>query len=385
MEESAAIHVGLDIGTSKICVVVGEVRPRCTIKILGTSLTETKGVVQGEIFNSEQTIECLKEAIKKAEVASGIQIGSVFLALNGAHIQGTIHCANYVLPDDDPIVTSERIEEACSLARDCPIPEENVDIHPIVRNYRLDGNDHEELPLNASGKVIEVDYYVVHGNLQRIQSSIDLVKEIGLEIDEIVFSPIAAAQVVLGRSHRDLGALVIDIGGGTTDYLLYLNGAIAGSGCIPIGGDHVTNAIHHVTGLPTSIAERLKVTEGDAYADPSASAGMAKFSDAHGEENEVHRVILNETIRQRLKETLKAVRAQLPAGALESLGAGVFLTGGTSRQRGLRELAADVFGCEVHPPVTPSFSGVRASFDGPEYATALGLIRYAQIIGLIVR
>ena len=271
------------------------------------------------------------------------------------------------------------------MARDCPVPEENVYIHPIVRNYRLDGNDHDELPLNASGKTIEVEYYLVHGNRHRILSSIDLVKEIGLEVDEIAFSPIATAQVAIDSSHRELGALVIDIGGGTTNYALYLNGAIAGSGCIPSGGDHVTNAIHHVTGLPTSIAERLKVTEGDAYADPSASAGMAKFSDAHGEENEVHRVILNETIRQRLKETLKAVRAQLPSGALESLGAGVFLTGGTSRQRGLRELAADVFGCEVHPPVTPSFSGVRASFDGPEYATALGLIRYAQIIGLIVR
>ena len=202
MEDPSKIHVGLDIGTSKICVVVGEVSPGCTIKILGTSLTETKGVVQGEIFNSEQTIDCLREALEKAEVASGVQIGSVLLALDGTHIQGTIHCANYILPDDDPRVTSERIEEACSLARDCPVPEENVYIHPIVRNYRLDGNDHDELPLNASGKTIEVEYYLVHGNRHRILSSIDLVKEIGLEVDEIAFSPIATAQVAIDSSHR---------------------------------------------------------------------------------------------------------------------------------------------------------------------------------------
>ena len=177
------------------------------------------------------------------------------------------------------------------------------------------------------------------------------------------------------------GNMIVDIGGGTTDYALYLNGAIAASGCIPVGGDHVTNDIHLVTGLPFSKADRLKIMEGDASADPAKSVGTAKLTDDRGfSEVEVGRSILNEVIRQRLEETLKLVHARLPVGAVESIGAGVFLTGGTSLMRGFSELAFDVFGRDIYRPDPPELSGIQASFKDPHYATAIGLIRYAQIL-----
>ena len=172
-----------------------------------------------------------------------------------------------------------------------------------------------------------------------------------LEVDDIVFSPIATAQMALDREQRERGALVIDIGGGTTDYALYLGGVITASGCIPVGGDHITNDIHLVTGLPFSKAERLKITEGDASADPVRSVGTARLTDDRGfAEVEVNRAVLNEVIRQRLEETLRLVRQRLPAGAVESIGAGIFLTGGTSLMRGFSELAFEIFGRDIYRP-----------------------------------
>jgi cell division protein FtsA len=202
-----------------------------------------------------------------------------------------------------------------------------------------------------------------------------------LDVDDIVFAPVAVAQVALSRDDRDRGALVIDIGGGTTDYALYLNGAIAASGCIPVGGDHVTNDIHLVTGLPFTKAESLKIKEGDASADPARSVGSVKIVDEKGfAETEVRRQVLNEVIRQRLEETLRLVKRRLPDGAVKQIGTGIFLSGGTSLMRGFGELAFDVFGRDIYRPEPPELSGVQSNFKDPQYTTALGLIRYAQIL-----
>jgi cell division protein FtsA len=381
MTHQTKIHVGLEIGTSKTCFVVGEVKAGCAIKILGISVTEMTGVKEGEIYDPAQARACLKDSLAKAEDASDVEIGSVYLAVTGAHIQGVNSCGTYHLPDGETKVTHEHVEEASSIAREVSIPQDHVYLHPIIRNYRLDGLEHSTAPVGLFGKTVETNSHIIHGIGDRIQSSIKLVKEMSLEVDDVVFSPIANAQTALDRVQRQRGALVIDIGGGTTDYALYLNGAIAASGCIPLGGDHVTNDIHLATGLPFSQAERLKVTEGDASANPAKSVGTAKLTDEKGAaEVDVERSMLNGVIRQRLEETLQLVRAGLPDGALESIGAGVFVTGGTSLMQGFSELAFDVFGREIHRPAPPKFSGIQANFEDPRYTTAIGLIHYAQIV-----
>ncbi len=381
MARRTKIHVGLEIGTSKTCVVVGEVKADSAVKILGIGVTKTAGVRKGEIYDFAQVRACLKDALAKAENASDVEIGSVFLAITGAHIQGTNHRGTFRLPDGDPTVAPEHVEEARTIAREVEIPPDHVYLHPIIRNYLLDGLEHATSPVGLFGKTVEADFHVVHGIGNRIQNSIKLVREMPLEVDDIVFSPIATAQMALDREQRERGALVIDIGGGTTDYALYLNGAIAASGCVPVGGDHVTNDIHLITGLPFSKAERLKITEGDASGDPARAVGTAKLTDERGfAEVEVNRSMLNEIIHQRLEETLKLVRARLPAGAVEQIGAGVFLTGGTSLMRGFDKLAFNVFGRDIYRPEPPEISGVQASFKDPHFATAIGLIRYAQIL-----
>jgi cell division protein FtsA len=381
MARRSKIHVGLEIGTSKTCIVVGEVKPDTAVKILGIGTTKTAGVRKGEIYDFPQASACLKDALLKAEDASDVEIGSVYLAVTGAHIQGINSRGTFRLPEGQSIVAPEHVEEARTIARDINIPPDHVHLHPIIRNYLLDHLEHKTSPIGLYGKTVEADFHIVHGIGPRIQNSIRLVREALLEVDDIVFSPIATAQMALDHEQRERGALVIDIGGGTTDYALYLDGAIAASGCIPVGGDHVTNDIHLVTGLPFSKSEKLKIVEGDASADAARSVGTARLVDDRGfAEVEVRRSILNEIIRQRLEETLRLVRQRLPEDSVKSIGAGIFLTGGTSLMRGFSELAFDVFGRDIYRPEPPEISGVQASFKDPHYATAIGLIRYAQIL-----
>jgi len=381
MARRSKIHVGLEIGTSKTCLVVGEVKADTAVKILGIGTTKTAGVRKGEIYDFPQARACFKDALAKAEDASDVEIRSVFIALTGSHIHGVNNRGTFRLPEGQKIVTPEHVEEVREIARDVHIPADNCPLHNIIRGYLLDGLEQGTSPIGLHGRTIEADFHIVHGIANRIQNSIKLVRETGIEVDDVVFSPIATAQMALERAQRDRGALVIDIGGGTTDYALYLGGAIAASGCIPVGGDHVTNDIHLVTGLPFSKAEKLKITEGDASADPARSVGTAKLIDERGfAEVEVRRSILNEVIRQRLEETLRLVRSRLPEGAVEAIGAGIFLTGGTSLMRGFSELAFEIFGRDIYRPEPPDVSGVLASFKDPHYATAIGLIRYAQIL-----
>jgi cell division protein FtsA len=382
MVRRTKIHVGLEIGTSKTCIVVGEVKPDSAVKILGIGVTKSAGVRKGELSDFPQARACLKDALAKAEDASDVEIGSVFLSVTGSHLQGVNNRGTFRLPESHQNILPEHLEEACNIARDVHYPQDHVCLHTIIRKYIVDELDQSASPIGLFAKTVEADFHIVHGIGNRIQNSIKLVRECPLEVDDIVFAPIATAQMALDREQRQRGALLIDIGGGTTDYALYLDGAIAASGCIPVGGDHVTNDIHLVTGLPFSKAEKLKILEGNASNEPSLSVGTAKLADENGfADVEVKRSILNEVIRQRLEETLKLVHARLPQGAVEKIGAGIFLTGGTSLMNGFSELAFDVFGRDIYrPEPAENTNSDHPSFKDPRFATAIGLIRYAQIL-----
>ena len=382
MARRTKIHVGLEIGTSKTCIVVGEVKPDGAVKILGIGVTKSVGVRKGEIADFVQARACLKDALARAEDSSDVEIGSVFLAVTGAHMQGVNNRGVFRLPNNQEAIEFEHLEEAREMARDVHYPPDHASLHTIVRRYLIDGLEQTASPIGLFAKTVEVDFHIVHGISNRIQNSIRLVRECPLEVDDIVFAPIATAQMALDREQRLRGALLIDIGGGTTDYALYLDGSIAASGCIPVGGDHVTNDIHLVTGLPFSKAEKLKILEGNASSDPALSVGIARLTDENGfADVEVKRAILNEVIRQRLEETLLLVKERLPLGSVESIGAGIYLTGGTSLMRGFSELAFEVFGRDIYRPEAPENSDhSHPSFKDPQFATAIGLIRYAQII-----
>lgn len=375
------IYVGLEIGSTKTVMVVAEIKADESAKILGMGETRSAGVRKGEIADYKQVRACVKSALLEAEDVSDVVIKSVFLSVTGAHIKGVNNTGTFRLPEGDQEVDRSHLEEAKEIARDIAIPSDHVYLHHLARHFTLDGQAHSTVPYGLLGRTLEADYHIVHGIRTRIQNSIKCVREIPLDVDDIVFAPVASAQICLNRERKEDGALVIDIGGETTDYVLFLDGAIAASGCVPVGGNHVTNDIHLVTHIPFAKAEKVKIAEGNASADPASSVGIVKVEDEKGfPPIEINRQVLNDVIRGRLEEAFELVIEGLPEGALKRIGTGVFLTGGSSQMRGIGELACEIFNLSIYKPEEPDVSGVHAYFKDPQYATALGLIRYAQIL-----
>ena len=378
----SAIYVGLEIGTSKICVVVGEVRADDSIKILGVGQAASRGVRKGEIVDFENAQACLHDALVRAEDRSDVMINNVFLAITGAHIESFNNKGTMRIPEEQEEITDEDLEEVKEIARDVDIPQENVFLHSIVRDYFVDGQEKINNPTGMLGKVLEADYHIIHCIKTRVQNTIRCVREIPLDVEDVVFSPFASAQVVLTQEHKDRGALLIDIGGGTTDYVMYHGGSISSSGCIGVGGDHITNDISVVMKIPLTKAERLKVKYGSAILSEEADSDPIIIDDdPQLAGREIDAELLNEIINARMGETLERLRDQLSGNEeLAALGAGVFLTGGCSKLRGLDRLAEQIFNLPVSRGNIDNMSGASAAFENPQYSTPMGLIRYAQIM-----
>lgn len=372
------IYVGLEIGTSKVCMVVGEVRDDGAIKILGVGQHPSAGVRKGEIVDPDTVQTCLHDALMRAEERSEVEVNRVFLAVTGSHIQSLNNRGTIRVADEEMEITGEDLDEVKKIARDVPLPKENGYIHSIIQHYFVDGQEKVLNPLGMLGQKLEADYHIIHGVKTRIQNAIRCVRDAPLEVEDIVFSPVAAAQVVLSREAKNEGALLLDIGGGTTDYICFVDGAVVASGCVAIGGDHITNDIALVLKIPLSRAEKLKVNHG--------SASLKRIN--HGEvpiEGEsgktVDQEFLNQIMNARVTEMLTLIEEPLQKqNCLEKLGKGIFLTGGASLMTGVGELAEEIFGVPVQKAGSASMTGPAALFENPQYATPVGLIRYAQLL-----
>mgnify|MGYP001480620620 FL=1 len=378
------IYAGLEIGTSKICVVVGEVDSDGSIKILGIGQAPARGVRKGEIVDFETAQTCLHDALVQAEEKTDVMIGNVYLAITGAHIESLCNRGSIRVPDG-PVaneITEEDLDEVRELARDVSLPKQNVFLHSIIRDYCVDGQEKVQQPVGMLGKVVEADYHIIHGIKTRMQNTIRCVREIPIQVDEVVFSPIAAAQVMLSKEQKERGALLIDIGGGTTDYVMYLGGSVAQSGCIAVGGDHITNDISMVMNVPLTRAERLKIEHGSVMVqDHEQEEFIMLEDDPHFSGLEIDKIMLNKIINARVSETFEQLRDRISKNDdINALGAGVFLTGGSSKLKEIDKLAEEIFSLPVSLASISTMSGATAPFENPQLATPMGLIRYAQMI-----
>ena len=256
------LMVGLEIGTSKICVVVGESRPDGTLKILGVGQAPSRGVRKGEIVDFETAMKCVHEAVVDAEQKSDVMIKSVYVAIAGSHLQSFNNRGCVMLPEDRDEIDEQDVEDVKINAREVSIPAQNAFLHSVIQHYQVDGQQGVLNPAGMLGQKLEADFHIIHGVRTRIQNTIRCVKELPLDVEDVVFSGLASAQVVLTQHEKDLGALVIDIGGGTTDYVLYSEGAVRQSGCLAVGGDHITNDISMGLRIPMARAEKIKNRRG---------------------------------------------------------------------------------------------------------------------------
>ncbi|PYK78213.1 MAG: cell division protein FtsA [Verrucomicrobia bacterium] len=376
------LMIGLEIGTSKICVVVGEARLDGTTKILGVGQAPSRGVRKGEVVDFETAMKCVLEALSDAETKSDVMIKGVYVGVTGAHIQSFNNRGCVMLPDDHDEIDEQDIEDVKINAREVSIPAQNAFLHSIIQHYHVDGQDGVLNPVGMLGHKLEADFHIIHGVRTRIQNTIRCVKELPLEVEDVVFNPLASAQVVLTQQQKNMGALVIDMGGGTTDYILYVDGAVKQSGSLGIGGDHITNDISMGLRIPMARAEKLKIDEGSVILGNCLPGETVVLKDDSGfAGKEVERETLNTIIHLRVRETLELLRRTLEEESfINFIGEGIFITGGCSLIRGIDNLAEETFEIPARIAHAQTMSGLTSAFQNPQFSTAIGLIKYAQAV-----
>jgi len=376
------IHVGLEIGTTKVCAIVAECREDGDVRLLGVGEAPSRGVRKGEIIDFENASKCVHEALSDAEEKSDVEIKSVWLAVTGSHIQSFNNRGAIAIPEESGEISEEEVHEVELMAKEISLPKENTILHSIIQHYYVDGQEGVLNPIGMLGSRLEADFHIIHGVMTRVQNSIRCVKEFDIEVQDVVVNSLASAQVVLDQSQKDAGAVVIDIGGGVTDYIVYLDGSVRHSGVLAVGGDHITNDISIGLRIPITRAEKLKIEEGSAILGQALPGEKIILKNDTGfSGKEVEREMLNMIIHARLEELFSLLKKRLTGEIPEHLlGAGIMLTGGCSMIRGIREVAESVFGLPVHLTRAQAVSGPTSAFENPQFSTCIGLAKYAQAV-----
>lgn len=380
---SDQIFVGLEIGTTKICVVVAEGRSEDQISILGVGETPSRGIRKGEIVDMATAAECVREAILDAEEKTNVEIGNVWVAISGGHLRSLNNRGIHVLPHPRQI-EQEDLDQVQTNAKEIAIPPQNIFLHTILQSYHLDGNRNVIDPLESEGMQLEADFHIVHGMKTRIHNTLRCVESLKLEIEDVVLGSLASAQVVVTQHQKDLGVLVVDIGGGTTDYLIYQDGSVRHSGVLALGGDHITNDISVGLKLPIARAEALKIQEGTSTDPTQSHGGVITIKNDPGFLGcEIDRRSLETIIHCRVREIFELIRDDIARNAgdlLGLLGAGVVITGGTARLPGIAETASEVLDQTVQVTTAKNVGGPLQTFENPQYSTAIGLTKYARLV-----
>lgn len=376
----SSIIVGLEIGTSKVCAVVGDLNADGALNIVGLGQSRSRGVRKGEICDAPMAEEDVRQAIVEAEQMADVEIRSVYLGVTGSHVRGFNNRGVHPVVSADREISEADVQDVIKNAKTINLPAQNHVVHAIRQHFLVDGQDGITNPIGMLGSRIEVDVHVVHGNLNRLQNAIRSVKGLQLEVDDIVFTGLAASLALLSNEQKELGSLVIDIGGGTTEYVVYSNGIIKHTGVLAVGGDHVSNDLAYGLKVPLSRAEQLKIEHGSALLDDDAKGKTITIANELGMPL---KVISLENLRRimslRLEEIFELIAQDLEqAGALNYLRTGVLLCGGGARIPEIAKLAEKHLGMPVSLGKTNSISGLKSALDQPEFAAAIGLVKFGS-------
>lgn len=380
MFESSNIICGLEVGTSKVCAVVGDVNAEAALNIVGVGQCKSRGVRKGEIVDAGMVEEDIRQAVAEAEQMADVEIRSVFLGVTGGHIRGFNNRGVHPVVSSDREISRDDVNDVVKNAKAINLPAENTVLHAIRQHFYVDGHEGVKDPEGLLGARLELDMHVIHGNLNRMQNAVRAVKGIQLDVEEVVFNGLASSLSVLTGEQKELGALVIDIGGGTTDYVVYSDGVIKHSGVLAVGGDHVTNDLAFGLKVPQSRAEQLKLEHGGASVAESLKGQNLDIKSELGLPlNTVNLEHLRRIMKLRIEETFQLIAEDVgEAGLLDYLRAGVFICGGGARIRDVSQLASEVFQMPVCLGRTNSISGLKSTLDQPEFAAAIGLVKFGS-------
>jgi cell division protein FtsA len=375
MAKSGDILVGLDIGTTKICAIVGELTDE-GLDIIGIGTHPSKGLRKGVVVNIDATVASIKRAIEEAEHMAGCEITTVYTGIAGGHIKA--FPSHGVVAIKDKEVKPTDVDRVIDQAKAVAIPLDREVIHVLPQEFIVDDQDGVKEPVGMSGVRLEAKALIVTGAVSSAQNIVKCAQRTGLNVADIVLQPLASSLATLSDDERDLGACLVDVGGGTTDIAVYVNGSIAHTAVLSLGGNHLTNDVAVGLRTPTHEAERIKKQYGCAMASmvdksetievPSVGGGQARVLSRH---------ILAEIIEPRVEEIFMLVQHEIQkAGLEEMLASGVIVTGGSTLLSGMPEMAEEVLGMPVRRGLPRGIGGLVDVVKSPMYATAVGLVLY---------
>ena len=366
--------VGLDIGTSKVVALVGEAAADGSMEVIGVGMHPSRGLKKGVVVNIESTVQSIQHAIEEAERTAGCQIHSVHTGIAGSHIRSLN--SHGIVPIRDKEVTQEDIDRVIEAAGAVAIPTDQKVLHILAQEFLIDHQEGIREPIGMSGVRLEARVHMVTDAVSAAHNIVKCVERCSLEVDDIVLQPLASARAVLTEDERELGVCLVDIGGGTTDLAVFVNGAIQHSAVIPIAGDQVTNDIAVAFRTPTQFAESLKIQHATCLT-ALAPADQEIDVPSVGERapRRLSMQTLAEVVEARYEELFGLVQAELRRSGFEDmLAAGIVLTGGSSRIRGAVELAEEIFHVPVRAGTSLAVTGLQEVLANPACSTAVGLL-----------
>jgi cell division protein FtsA len=374
------IVVGIDIGTTKVCTLVARVESDRGLRILGVGIEPSQGIKKGTIVDLSAASQAIARSVEKAQRTSGLEITSAIVSLAGSHVssvnsRGVVGISGRVIEQDD-------IARALEAAQAIAIPHNREIIHVMQRGFVVDGQDGIRMPLGMHGYRLEVEAHIITAAASAVANLRQCVQSAGVQVSQFVLNPLASAEVVLSETERQMGAIVCDIGGGTTDLAIYIDGDVWHTMVLAVGGNHITSDIAHGLRLSIDQAEQVKKTQGHASEDmvnPSDVFSIRSF----GSEGpaQINSRELSHIIQARIEEIFELVLQEIKRSGYDGLlPAGMILTGGTSNLPGIRNVASNIMGLPVRTGKPENLIGLVDQLHYPEYSTSVGLLYWTLLM-----
>ena len=375
--EPKNLIVGLDIGTSKIVAIVGEIRPDGMLEVIGVGMHESSGMKKGMVVNIDATVGAIQRALGDAELMADCKIREVYTGIAGSHIKSSN--ANGMVKIKDKEVAQADIDRVIETASSISLPADQQMLHVLEQEFNIDGQEGIKKPLGMSGMRLEVEVHIVTGAIAAAQNIMKCVHRCGLEVREMMLQPLASSKAVLAEDEKDLGVCLVDIGGGTTDVAIFTGGAIRHTAVIPIAGDQITNDIAMALRTPTKDAEDIKIKYGCALHQLADDSPIEVPGVGERGPRMLSRQTLAEVIEPRVEELYALVQTELRRSGFEDLmSSGIVITGGSSAMQGMVELGEEIFHMPVRLGLPRYVGGLSDVVKTPRFSTGIGLLLYGM-------
>jgi cell division protein FtsA len=367
----------IDVGTTKVCTIIADMDNEHNIRVVGVGITPTKGLAKGLVVNINEARESIRESVRKAEQASSYKVESAYVGVTGRHVSSLNNRGVVSITRNDRLVRPDDLKRVLDCARSVKVADERRLLHVIPRSYTVDGQAGVANPIGMHGFRLDVETHIITAAITSIQNLVKCIRSIGIDIDDLILEPLASSEAILTQDEKQIGVILADIGGGTTDIAVFRQGSIWHTSILPVAGYQITRDVAIGLGLPFAVAEEMKKSYGSAMPiyEGRRETPPTISEDGHG----VSYQELCDIVRARVEEILRLILLELPHAEYETLvPAGLVLTGGSSNLSGIATLGQDVLSLPVRVGTPTGMYGIVDALHNPAYATSVGLLLWGS-------